>query len=431
MIILIAIFAEIILVIEFSRRVRVTTSSGIILWFIVLSQLCFVFAGELGYSPSYNGAISSFSWNKQSGVLLYAFIFMVVYASGVGIKISSPAKGGGVSAAFNLAYSKIRPYIPVVIAFSYAVVLVQFLSLDKDILMRNESYLLLKSSGSLISNGFLTKIAFGVGQVFFMLSSVVFFVSLFRGNLVVALAAAPPFAWAYFLSFASASRTAALLVGVGAIIAWMIMARHRLWAVSILSTISAFTLVAVISGRSGGYFGIEAIPYIASSPFASNVPLTFYIVNIFQGIFSTSDGISIPADHAEIYKMLSFSIFPSSVDGFRDVLRAYEIRLHPFIPMSAFAEVYHFGILYIVIGSVALAISMRMSTNLARNPSILYVLCTPVLVAIFVQAGAYPTRNVFRQLFIVILIMAGSGLVRMFMARRGSIMSRDPAEISK
>jgi hypothetical protein len=405
MITFITLVIEALLLVSVARRIRPLTAPVIVMCYIVLSQAAFTCADWFGYSPGYAGAILSYSWNRDTGVIVYFFLFAIAYASTLGIRIAGARDFARAATQIDIAARLLDRHAGPILGVLWVSAVVQIAALDPSALWWNGRYLLLKSDASLVFHAPITRIVFGTAQLAGMASVLLATFGLLRRKWILVLLATPPAFWALLLALASSSRSAVVLVAIPGVVAWMVGGRGRIALLTSSILASALVLVAVIMGRQNGEFGISSIPKILSLPFGSPEQTSRFFLNVAQGIFSTTDAISIPATHNEIYKVLSFSPLPASLDGFDTALRLYEIRLHPFVPMSAIAEAYHFGWIYTALLGMVFFCAFRASVRAYTN-FWAYLITTPLVVFLFIQAGAYPVRNIFRQMLIVLLFLA-------------------------
>ena len=171
-----------------------------------------------------------------------------------------------------------------------------------------------------------------------------------------------------------------------------------------------YVLQAVLIGRGNGEFGVAHFWAILVAPFSDGLDPTVLIANVFQGALSTADGFLVAGEASNNYRWLSISPFPSFIDGFEDIRRSGELRLHRFCPMSAATEVVRFGPTFWIlvtaqyVGMVAF-INSRHATN---RVGMLWILSANIIFTTFTIVGfAYPLRNVLRPMtytFLFILI---------------------------
>ena len=87
-----------------------------------------------------------------------------------------------------------------------------------------------------------------------------------------------------------------------------------------------------------------------------------FVINVTEGAIGFANAILINPDYATIYKILSFSPLVSAIDGFDDIRELNAARINTFLPINAFAEVWHFGLGYMVVFYVGLFCWLRFTT---------------------------------------------------------------------
>lgn len=105
-----------------------------------------------------------------------------------------------------------------------------------------------------------------------------------------------------------------------------------------------------------------------------------------------------------LYKILSFSPLPSSIDGFRSVADA-ELRVNFFVPYSALAEAYFFGSVYFLVFISVLCLLVLLTDLVSglKGPHVNAMLIMWVLL-LNQFVAQYPIRNSFRLIIFTICI---------------------------
>jgi hypothetical protein len=124
-----------------------------------------------------------------------------------------------------------------------------------------------------------------------------------------------------------------------------------------------------------------------------------------QGVYISGEIFNYVADFNLNYITLSLSPFPSFIDGFDSILDANQVRLHKYIPASAFLELMSFGTLPFAIYVIVFLIASRLSSHylykfntfgsVAANVMVLYA---------SILQFSYPVRNVFRIYVLAIFV---------------------------
>lgn len=402
---------ELVLLAEYARRVRQFTALHVLFLYILISQTVFHFAEYLGFTQ-FAGADSrrTFLYDNDFGVELYACIFVLIYTSSIGIRIDNRydfTNSMRTLVASNM--TALQGAVPVLYCFAFA----HLLSLDKSILWYNNTYLLLNSPLAMsdaIGAGLLTSLF----QIFAATSIFLFSTTLFQGRLAIALCLMPLALWGFIFNIACCSRYSAILAFLSGMIAVISLTGiKRILVATFWFGLGLFFLVVVLNGRSASAFGLAAVPDILLGGLDIDFSKFVYaIANIFQGIFVSTDGLTINAEHPTSYKILSFSPFPSLLDGFEEIRRSQEIRVAKYVPMSAISEVILFGYLYAGFAALVLVLLLRRYLRIVQTGQAnLAMMAAGWITLIFVQANAYPLRNVFRQALIALVVLWVVGLV--------------------
>ncbi|MBB3771011.1 hypothetical protein FHS55_001606 [Angulomicrobium tetraedrale] len=408
-------FVELIMLAELMVRIRLLTSAHLILMYIILSQIVFWSADWLGYEELVDGLPSSFLYFTTEGVLFYFAFFILFYLSTVGIKIKNITKiVDDIRNSINSARS-IQYYIFI---FCVSFIIIDFIAIDKDVLWKNYRYLFIGGGESLIYSNPITRIAHSTTPILAIVSVFGFFSNLFGRNFRWAMLWFVPALWMVAYATASASRLSAMLMFVPIVLGIVMLRRGRLLVGIVFGLAAVMELGAALWGRGNLEFGISAIPTMLGGALSEGLDLSDYSLNLFQGIFVTSDSLMIGGNFSDRYSLLSMSPFPSFIDGFNNILESDQIRLHLFVPMSALAEVILFGWPYAVVFFGIFAYTVRLSIRLSRKNGVLYILFTPYVFLLFVIANAYPTRNVFRQLVYVLILSVIASLFVGWLGRR-------------
>jgi|GEM_PF-5179038 len=156
--------------------------------------------------------------------------------------------------------------------------------------------------------------------------------------------------YAVFLNLASNSRSASISLGLLAFL-FIFRKEIRMRMVGIGLIFLAFLcLVIALDGRgrtSQGIVGMVETMESLSLPMIGN--MMFHILaTTFNGAIVVSTGLANPADHGFLFKVLSFSPFPSLIDGFGARCGDEIVRLTANNPQPALAEVFGLGYLWTI-----------------------------------------------------------------------------------
>jgi hypothetical protein len=173
---------------------------------------------------------------------------------------------------------------------------------------------------------------------------------------------------------------------------------------------SIFLYFTVIFGRGQTYQGVSRID--------NNINLTinrlknntkdinyslFWFQNTFEGAYIFYQGYNLKTTFPENYKLLSFSPFTSSIDGFNSYLK-YTNFISPTVPFGTFLEVYHFGLIYILFYYFLIFFLLIPLNRITYSSPILGYLISSPAYMFFIANQQYPLRNYFRFLIISSLI---------------------------
>ena len=329
--------------------------------------------------------------------LVYSTIYMIALIT---VVISKPAKYR--KKLTQIIDKKVFKYIYSVFILVF---ILNFIFLKKDLLLYNNEYLLLGSRDSYVGAS-----GFGVilKQLLFLSSCLSAFIlpSLIKNKDKFGLVILTILLCVYVYFMVSHSRTSVVLLG--SLLAGLMIVKSQMIYKLITISLLPISLIYVLAGRGSGEHGILTFYSNFSFINLSEIGQTFLysFINIFQGGFLTAEGIQIDAKHSLLYKNLSISIFPSFIDGFSLVREYEEIRIGSYVPMSAVAEVYNFGILYSVFLLFLLAIIFYMSHRLFMyKTSIIIIFANIYFMLLFYVANTYPLRNVFKQYIFITFIL--------------------------
>lgn len=226
-----------------------------------------------------------------------------------------------------------------------------------------------------------------------------------------------PFSYSLLYEVASNSRWGGLpLLGTAAFI-FLLYGRKGTFPGILLILMGILLYVSALVGRAAPYHGISMIianlgATLGGSAFGV-LQLTIY--TIFEGIFSTSRVGDYSPSYPLIYKLLSFSPFPSSIDGFNSVALKYEVRMRSYLPIGAWAEAFYFGAIYFAAWSCLILTFFLIDAYVSRAANGL--LQKAVSISLLVEmafSNTYQMRNTLR----ILLIFSTVQLVILAIRRR-------------
>jgi hypothetical protein len=406
---------ETLLFLELLKRVKLVGATHMILIYIIISQFVFVNASFLDYYEDASG-MSSYLYNTTQGIILYFGIYVVVYCSSLGLRIQNNKNIQKEILIFISKSKSLQKYLFFGISFLMAV---DVMAMDWSYLWFNTTYIYINSPQVLVYLNPLTQTIHAAANFIFIIAVMAFFVNLFQSDWKWAAIWFAPAFWAFWFSLASSSRIIAVLLFSGLVIAYITLNKMKIFACSVLLILSIIGMSAALSGRGGGEFGLSSAFDILYGAFSHNFNISTLLVNFCQGIFVTNDSLLLKPYFTDRYVLGSFSPFPAFIDGFDQIRASDEVRLQRYVPMSAIAEVIHFGPLYVVLFFAFFVICLRQCVNISKQNGLTYAIFTPIIFWIFVSANAYPARNVLRQIFIAIIIMACISGWRKYKMMRG------------
>ena len=199
--------------------------------------------------------------------------------------------------------------------------------------------------------------------------------------------------------------------------------KYLLSVLSLFGMLSLFNLSIVGRGMTEKGLSTYDLDYLVAVVQGVPSAAVGMIFNVFDVLIGFGVAAAQSPQYDEAYKMLSFSLLPSAIDGFDD-LAPYAPRVNLYVPYSSFAESYQFGILYFFLFCLfyfgLLFLSQSYYNYSSRRVGIVIVIWMFVLNQLVAQ---YPVRNTFRFIFISIVVF---GILSHFSRRRvrGGSLSR-------
>lgn len=404
MIYLLAFFVEISLLFEMRRRLNAFSAGALICTYIIVAQVFFLYKSIFFDDSRFSaGSFGTFYFRPEFGIAIYFAIFFLVYASSLGVR---QRHWGEFPKFRDIPMKRATKVLYAITAMSLAL---RLFSIDWGALWENHVYLYLNSFDVLVWKDPISRIN---RSLYGMLSAITGALATYHyvcGRKKMALIGVLLFSPVIVFEIIRSSRSAAVPLFAVMIVLLVFgnRFRHRLAALGVLLLIGIF-LISAIYGRAQGNFGLSSFfqqfGWISN---AGDMPILDYTLgSVSQGIFVTADSISLDATFSERYKILSFSPFPSSLDGFREILETDQVRLHAYVPMSAVGEAFHFGTPYLEFFALFLMFLIRQNARLSvPEQPIIFLITSVMLVAFFIAAQTYPIRNVFKQFLIILLLL--------------------------
>jgi len=253
-----------------------------------------------------------------------------------------------------------------IIWISFAVNLVHFVLIDRDKLWSAAGYQVMKNPEQMgFSAALLPLFLLPRFTGFVAITGLVVFLR--KKDLIASAASIVAFAYSFLLSLAQNSRLASLYI-LAALAANALIGRRLVTIVNAaLLCFSMVTAIAVLKGRHDPTQGVgQAVSQLFSFDVEGADFLGLFL-NLNASGLITADSIVTNANYPDRYKELSFSPFPSVVDGFSDIREQEERRVNYFTPINAFGEVYLFGSEYIAIFLASIYVWVRSSAVASRK----------------------------------------------------------------
>ncbi|QEE43374.1 hypothetical protein FVA81_01625 (plasmid) [Rhizobium sp. WL3] len=393
-----ALIIELILLIDVTRRFRFLTAVHLVLLYIMCSQIVFFYGQHLVDDPGPESLLTYLS-HVDFGVWTYLVIALITHSATF---FAAPPKAFSTRLAMRGMVEAASRFIPYIATLCGAYVVFQLVVIDHKSMMFHAWY---GAAPSRYDSNAITAI-FKLYSLVAIISAAALPLAARTQSRVYFILLLFTTSWLFIYSLSSASRGAAVMVFVFAA-AWLASAKR--WHTAILignGLLLLIVLRSALTSRGYGEFGLIALPGIIANGFdLSGGQLRSVVVNLFQGIFVTTDGLTMNATFNPIYAWLSYSPLPSTFDGFDTILRRYEIRLGLYVPMSAISEAFLFGPVLLAVAVVTYWLALRSTlVCLSKGYISASLFSSLFLFAVFVQANAYPMRNTYRQFLIVIAI---------------------------
>lgn len=402
MIYLLLIF-QLFLIVEMRRRLRGFNPAEAASWFLLVSEILYI-NGDWVVGDD-NGSWRTYSYINHPEVLViyYTCVVLMFSASTVGLRRLSTSVAE-VRQSMLAIIARVATVEPFLLGIILLFVGAYMMLIDWDILLDNSTYLLMGSKEAMKGNnaagGFIQSVVGATAPI----SAMFVAISLTRRFTALTFGWIAVFSWQLAIAIGGASRSAAVILGIVVIFSSLFAKKAQPFRQAFLGLCAGWIYCAALSGRGLGHFGLTAIPSILAAPTQLDGGKWLEMLSsIFQGAFVTGDGLDYSADFNPIYKILSFSPFPSAVDNFSYYLPLYGINLNPFVPMGAQTEVIFFGPIYTALFWGTLFFLCRFLTKNKNKIGIFYYFGSLYFLVVFIQTGAYPTRNVYRS-FVLLLI---------------------------
>ncbi len=168
----------------------------------------------------------------------------------------------------------------------------------------------------------------------------------------------------------------------------------------------AFYASAII-GRNSGNHGLATVFStfdLMDTRLAGDLAWTS-IYTVFEGVSVAAQASILNASHSIDYKILSFSLLPSSVDGFADIRVGSEVRISANFPVGAWSEAMMFGYGWFALWAGLIFACLVTNARLNhRDRSSGLVFVNMALFVSLLLTNAYPIRNNLRILIALMIV---------------------------
>ncbi|WDF72871.1 hypothetical protein [Novosphingobium sp. KACC 22771] len=403
---IIALLIQLLVLAEMRYRMRGFTPQETFGWFLWLSQIVYL-NGDWIYGPQYNpGGWETYSYlhHPETQIIYYGSIILVLWVSTIGVGRLTGTTAG-ISESLTALRDQARKYDTVFKFLVGSIIGAQWVFLNWPVAWYNTQYLAMTGQGSMWIEGP------AVVAIQSMAGMTGFISAFYLANNLSQRGGPIPFVWLVLFvwnicfSVAACSRASFAILMVFTLLMHLVSDRKSNARTLILTAAAIYLLFCALAGRGAGEFGLESIPTILIAPFEGESNGAVEVVgSIFQGVFITGDGNEFRADFPLIYKILSFSPLPSTIDGFPVYREQYEILLSAFVPMSGYTEIIGFGVGYLIFLWGFVAILMRKLVLSQKKIGLLYFILSCTVLFFLIQGGTYPIRNFFRPLLFAYLI---------------------------
>lgn len=248
-----------------------------------------------------------------------------------------------------------------------------------------------------------------------------------KGKMAIAIWTAIIFSYCWIYQFSAHSRWAAAALIFSATAHYLFRGRNRKAFLLLFVPLGVVALVHARIGRISGEHGLSTVFSTWKDFDVSQLPEYFLgtLYSILQGIFSVAASFSVSEriEYPASYRILSFSPFPSFIDGFDKIHEQWEFRISSTQPLSAWVEAANFGTVYFVLLSGLIFFTLWVNASLSkasREPAV--VILSLVTLALIMFLASYEIRNVLRFLLLItavnLLVIWRNGLMVRLGGRR-------------
>jgi hypothetical protein len=326
--------------------------------YVLLSYAVFLIVSELDVRKSFfhfsDVSFSAMPINDYSfigfKVFLVFFLTMLVFVVGA-LKLSSGRNFELLRLtdlrvkfdSLGFVFKRYKPLLLFYALFILVLSICHLLSLDFDLLMLNYEYQTIKDPELIgITNEFIRFYHLSF-RVFGLLTLLLSLYCLKARFYFISILLSISFIYVFILLLAGNSRWVFVYSAFSIFISILLFRNKTLTIISLV--IAVFSLPKVMLGRGQAEQGLSEILDQIALVWDVGVFKIFFlsIYNLAEGGLNIANSFLITEQHTQLYKYLSFSPFPSFIDGFNEISETGSIRLHRYVPMSGISEIYSFG----------------------------------------------------------------------------------------
>jgi len=266
--------------------------------------------------------------------------------------------------------------------------------------------------------------AFRLSPMFLVITSLSFGLAIVLGRRIYSVVLGGVALFYYLAALSQHSRSAAFTPLLLAAVLYSFGNRQsRLFGAGFLG-VAALSISIAVYGRGTSYQGICALPDDLGVVFTDGSPWSELAGQIAQGAVVFAEALQLNPAFSIRYTLLSFSPFPTFIDGFQSVLFTDQVRLHDYVPMSGLAELFFFGLPFIIAAVLVVVCAARLTMMVSRQNKMIFILNNFLLTLGVYGCFCYPLRTGFRFVWLSITLSIGSILfIRRASARRKPLSS--------
>lgn len=289
----------------------------------------------------------------------------------------------------------------IIMLIVYAIYLYHFYFLNWSIILQNNDFQLTRNPSLIgFSQNVFGSTLHNLLKLFTIIAAAISAYSITKKYYLLAILYFPFFTYGFLIMIGATSKWSTLALLVFTLIISLNIKNIIIKALLYLIPILHF--MTIISIRPTHSYGL--INYLENFPnllFNGLNNLLFLFASLFNGIFVFAESLKYNELYYPLsYKLLSFSPFPSFIDGFNKLVH-YEHRAASFKPFNNLAEAYHFGIEYVIIYLILLLLYLveLNKSFFSLSKAKYFIAFAPGLIAFF-NMHLYPLRHTIKLLVI-------------------------------